>query len=193
MQSTEVGEFTLQIDGKAFTLLPSLRNIAKLAGSEEILSLYDTIHDSFISDYVRVEIGHDVLLACSDSADIEQYLVKCEGKQPIADENTISVNDQVIVAAALMRHGIAGVNRPEFAGSNEKSDPAKTFDVNKIVADAMIHFGLSKSEALDLTMTEFCYLLASKFPPDSVTKRNESPSLDDHKAAMKALMEKNNG
>ena len=98
------------------------------------------------------------------------------------------MNDQVVVAAALMRHGIAGVNRPDYEGSKKASGkPMDEFDVNKIVADAMIHFNLSEGDALDLTMSKFCYLLASKFPPDN--KKQEVPSLDAHKAAMKKLME----
>ena len=192
MQETEVGIFTLEIDDQEFTLTPTLKNMAKLANSTDLLDIYKTIHDRFISDYVRIELGREILKACSDNPDIDKYLIKCKNKEPQPTDNTISINDQVIVAAALMRHGIAGVNRPEYAGSKEKTKAADKFDVNKIVADAMIHFGLSKGEALNLTMSEFCYLLAAKFPPESATKQNNSPSLDDHKAAMKALMEKNN-
>jgi hypothetical protein len=190
MQSAEVGHFSLNINNKTFNLVASLRNMAKLANAVELIEIYETLHDRFMSDWMRISVARQVLLACSDNPGIDEYLIKCNNMKPHLNNNQISINDQVMVAAALMRHGIAGVNRPKYAGSDKKSKAADRFDVNSIVADAMIHFGLSKAEALDLTMSEFCHLLAAKFPPES--SKNDTPSLDDHKAAMKALMEKNN-
>jgi hypothetical protein len=191
MQETQIGIFTLNIDGKQFKLIPSLRNMAKLANAKRILTIYDMIHSHIVPDWLRCNIGREILLACSDSEDIDTHLIKCRNQKPHLNNKKISVNDQVLVAAALMRHGIAGVNRPKHAGSKGKGKPLDEFDINKIVADAMIHFGLSKQEALNLTMSEFYYLLASKYPADS--KKQDTPSLADHKAAMKVLMEQNNG
>lgn len=189
MQQTEIGQFSLRINGKLFNLLPSLRNMAKIANAKRILTTYDMIHSARVPDWIRCNIGREILLACCDDEKIDDYLVKCANQEPIENKNSISVNDQVIVACALMRHGIAGVNRPQHAGSKKSTKAADKFDINKTVADAMIHFGLSKSEALDLTMSEFYYLLAAKYPSESAS--TSTPSLNDHKAAMKALMERN--
>lgn len=189
MQSTEIGEFSLKIGEKQFKLLPSLRNIATLASATRIITMYEMIHSPKVPNWIRLEIGREILLACSDKENIDKHLIKCRNQKPHLNKNKISINDQIVVAAALMRHGIAGVNRPEYAGTKSSKKKAVTkFDVNSIVADAMIHFGLSKAEALDLTMSEFCHLLAAKFPPE--TSKEDTPSIDDHKAAMKALMEK---
>jgi hypothetical protein len=191
MQSTNIGHFALTIDGQTFNLLPSLRNMAKIDDSKHILWMYEAIHNQSLADYIRIDIGREVLLACSDNAEIDKHLIQCRNKKPHLNKHKISINDQVVVAASLMRHGIAGVNRPEYAGEKSgKSKPLDEFDVNKIVSDAMIHFRLSESDALDLTMSKFSYLLAAKFPPDSV--KETTPSLDAHKEAMKALIEKNN-
>lgn len=191
MQTAEVGYFQLSVDGKLFNLVASLRNMAKIADSKRILTVYDMIHSQKIPTWLKLELGRDILLACSDSEAIDNYLIKCRKQKPHLKTNSIAMNDQIVVAAALMRHGVAGVNRPDYAKPKGKSKPLERFDINKIVSDAMIAFGLSKSEALDLTMSEFCHLLAAKFPPESAS--NDSPSIEDHKAAMKALMEKNNG
>ena len=187
MQSSEVGQFSLDIDDKTFTLLPSFKNMAKIADSKEILEYYNTIHNDYAAPWLRLSVAREILLACADSKDIDNNLIHCEGMEPQLKENTISANDQVLVAAALMRHGIAGVNRPKYAGSSKgKAKPIDTFDVNRLVADAMIHFKLSEHDALNLTMSKFCFLLAAKFPTDS--KESDSPSLDDHKKAMQALI-----
>lgn len=189
MQSTEIGQFALNVNGNAFELLPSFRNMAKIANSKRIILFYDMIHSPKIPIWLRLDIAREILLACSNKESIDKHLIKCKNQKPHLNNKKISINDQVVVAAALMRHGIAGVNRPDYAGDKNKgrSKPMTEFDINKIVADAMIHFKLSEKDAMDLTMSKFCYLLASKFPPDSV--KQETPSIEEHKAAMKKLME----
>lgn len=191
MQQTQTGHFSLTVNGNTFNLIPSLRNMAMLTNSKRILLLYEMIHSPKIPTWLRLDLGREILLACSGDKSIDTHLIKCWNKKPHINNKKISMNDQIVVAAALMRHGIAGVNRPVYEGTNKGNGKSlDEFDVNKIVADAMIHFGLSESDALDLTMSKFCYLLAAKFPVDT-SKKDAAPSLDDHKAAMKALMEQN--
>ena len=190
MQQAEIGHFSLTINDIVFNLVPSFKAIAKIADSVRILRLYDMIHSPQIPSWLKLEIARDTLLACSDKASINDYLVKVRKQKPHLNSKCISMSDQITVAAALLRHGVAGVNRPKYAGDNKaKGKAIDAFDVNAIVAQAMIHFGLSKSEAENLTMSEFCQLLSAKFPPDS--EKQETPSLEAHKEAMKALMEKN--
>lgn len=169
--------------------------MAKLANAKRILTMYEMIHSPQVPVWIRLDIARCILFACSDSDNIDKHLIKCRNMKPHLNQHKISMNDQIVVAAALMRHGIAGVNRPEYEGSGKGGhQPMTEFDINKIVADAMIHFNLSENDALELTMSKFCHLLASKFPPESVTKEKvKVPSLDSHKEAMKALMEKKNG
>ncbi len=190
MQSTEIGEFKLRIDGQLFNLVPSLRNMAKIADSKRLLLIYEMIHSPKVPDWLRCDIGRDVLFACSDNEAIDKHLIKSKRQKPHLNKHKISINDQVVVAAALMRHGIAGVNKPAYAGGDKgRGKPATEFDVNKIVADAMVHFNLSESDALDLTMSKFAHLLAAKFPPESAS--NPAPTLSDHKAAMQELARRN--
>ena len=163
--------------------------MAMLASSTRILLLYEMIHSPKVPFWLRLDIAREILLACSSERGIDKHLIKCRNQKPHLSNKKISMNDQIVVAAALMRHGVAGVNRPEYEGSEKASGKRiEEFDVNKIVANAMIHFNLSESDALDLTMTKFCYLLASKFPVDT-DKKQVVPSLDAHKEAMKKLME----
>lgn len=188
MQSAEIGQFSLDIDGKNFSLIPSLRNMAKLASSKKILSMYDMIHSPVVPDWLRLDIARDIFIACCDKKSIANHLIKTRNMKPHLNSRCISANDQIVVAASLIRHGVAGVNRPKYAGSSKSSGKGlDEFNVNKIVADAMIHFSLSEEEALNLTMSKFYYLLSAKFPSDSV--KQDTPSMEQHKAAMKALRE----
>lgn len=190
MQQAQIGHFSLTVGDQKFELLPSLRNMAKLANAKRILTMYDMIHSPKVPNWLRLDIAREILLACSNNEAIDKYLIKCRKQKPHLNQHKISISDQIVVAASLMRHGIAGVNRPKYEGSKKSKGKAVTeFDVNKIVADAMIHFNLSEEEALNLTMSKFSYLLAAKFPPES--SREDVPSLEAHKEAMKALMEKN--
>ena len=190
MQAAQIGHFSLDVNGDKFELIPSLRNIAKIASAKRILVLYELIHSPKVPTWLRLDTAREILLACSNKESIDKYLIKCKNQKPHLNQHKISINDQIVVAAALMRHGVAGVNRPEYEGSKKGNSAAlEEFDVNKIVADAMIHFRLSEGDALDLTMSKFCYLLASKFPPES--SKQTTPTLDAHKEAMKALMEQN--
>lgn len=189
MQKAEIGHFSLNIEGKEFDLVPSFKAMSGLANSVRILRMYEMIHSLQVPTWLKLEIGRDVILACSDDKDIGHYLVKVKNMKPHLNNRCISMSDQITVAASLLRHGIAGVNRPKYAGDKgAKGKAMDKLDINAITAQAMIHFNLSKSEAESLTMSEFCHLLAAKFPPESDS--SDSPSLDAHKAAMKALMEK---
>lgn len=195
MQSAEIGHFQLIVGESEFNLIPSLRNMSKLASAKDLLKIYNEIHDPAYPVWIKSNRARDILLACSDSYDIHEHLnefvcdTESQEMKLKSGEGKISLNDQLVVAAALIRHGVAGVNRPEYEGSKESaSEEVTEFDVNKVVADAMVHFGLSESDALDLTMSKFSYLLAAKFPP---TNKQSKPTLDQHAEAMKMLMEKN--
>ena len=189
MQSAEIGLFSMSVDGRTFNLIPNLKNIAKIADKVRILLIYEMIHSPKVPDWYRLDIARDIILACSDSQDIDKHLIRSCRQMPYVNKHKISINDQVMLAAALMRHGVAGVNRDKISKAGATKKKATEFDINKIAADAMIHFNMSKSDALNLTMSEFCYLLASKYPKE--TKQSDAPSMDAHKRVMKALLEIN--
>lgn len=189
MQNAQIGHFAVDISDKHFDLIPSFRNMAKIASADRLLLLYDVIHSTKATTDVLINLSREILLACSSDSDIEQYLVKTQRRKAYITPRSISVNDQIVVAAALMRHGIAGVNRPK-TGLKKSVRGMEKFDVYSFVADAKNHFNMSLEEAWGLTMTEFCYHLASHFPPESA--EHNAPSLDAHKEAMKAMMEGDN-
>ena len=183
MQQAETGHFSVNIYGKQYNLVASLENMAKIASSKRILNIYDMMHSKIVPNSVLIDVARNVLMACCDDPSLDEHLVRIRRGKPLLKHNTISVNDQVVVAASLLRHGIAGVNKPKSKATPKKgqAEPLRVFDVNKIVADAMIHFDLSRAEAMQLTMSDFYHLLAAKYPPE---KRSKDLSLEAHIAAM---------
>lgn len=192
MQQTEIGEFSVSIDGDEFNFSPTLRNIAKIADAESILRVYDAIHSTSTSVWYRLSIAYDVLYSCCDRKEIKKYLVRTKNLKPYFNQHSMSINDQINVAAALLRHGISGVGAPDYEGSKKAKGKTMTdFNVHKVASEAMIHFKMSESDAMNLTMTKFRYLLAAKFPSEAVKNRENAPSMDAHKAIMKAAYEAN--
>lgn len=192
MQQTEIGEFSVSIDGDEFNFSPTLRNIAKIADAESILRVYDAIHSPFTALWYRVSLAYDVLYSCCDRKEIKKYLVKTRNLKPHFNQHSISINDQINVAAALLRHGVSGVNAPDYEGSKKARGKSPTeFNVYKVASEAMTHWKMSESDAMNLTMTKFRYLLAAKFPSEAVKNRENAPSMDAHKAIMKAAYEAN--
>ena len=185
MQDTELGHFAVEIDSEKFTLTPSFRSMAKLANASDLLLIFRVMHSKEALACTLVTTAREIMLACSDKPkELDKYLINMPSRKPhIKSSSAISAQDQVVVAAALMRHGVAGVNRPK-TGLKAGGTAMTEFNVYKHVADAKQHFGLSIDEAWDLTMSEFCYHLASAFPPESAGQT--PPSIDAHKAAMEA-------
>lgn len=187
MQTAELGHFAVTIDGQTYQLNATLRNMAKLADAKRLIRYFDMLHNSRVPVNVLLDVSREVFLACSDSPEIEKHLIKCRRMKPHISPRSLSINDQINVAAALMRHGVAGVNKPDN-GLKSGGGSVTEFNAYEIVATAKNHFGMSLTEAWDLTMSEFAYHLASHFP--SKQRTGEAPSIDDHKLAMKMLREK---
>lgn len=189
MQNTEIGHFALEVNGEYFSLIPKLNNMAKLASAEDLMLYFRCMHSASTLQRTLIDMSHDVFMACCDKPQqIKKYLVETRnGKPHFISRHAVSISDQIQVAAALLRHGIAGVNRPRNALTG-KGKPMDRFDVYRFIADAKQHFGVTLTEAQNMTMTEFYYHLAAAFPPTGA-----EPDINAHKEAMetdKELYEK---
>lgn len=184
MQDTQMGHFSVKVGGDKYNLTPSLRNMSRLASASRLIVFYDMMHSNKVPENVLIDLSREIILTCADSEEIDKHLIKCKRGKPHITKDSFSASDQVVVAAGLIRHGVAGVNRPNNAGSRKASGKEVTeFDVNRVVAESMIHFGLSRAEALDLTMSEFYQLLAAKYPQESSS--DDAPTVKAYTDTMK--------
>ena len=167
---TEIGQVGVTTkDGREYTLHPSFFNIASIGSPEEIVSTYAALHGSDALNAARV-----VILACG--GDFE--LTGCYG-----ETGEMPDADQIIIARHLMQHGIVG--RVKKSGSGGKYSPR--FDAAEYILAAQAHFGMTRADAGELTMTEFGMLLDMKFPEQ---KTHEKPTQDDYRALERAIEEK---
>lgn len=167
---TEIGQVGIMTgDGREYVLHPSLFNMAAIGSPEEIVSTYAALHGSDAPNAARV-----VILACG--GDLE--LVGCYG-----EAGEMPDADQIIIARHLMQHGIVG--RVKKSGGGGKYSPR--FDAAEYILAAQAHFGMTRADAGELTMTEFSMLLDMKFPEQ---KTHEKPTQEDYRELERAIEEK---
>lgn len=167
---TEIGQVGIMTgDGREYVLHPSLFNMAAIGSPEEIVSTYAALHGSDAINAARV-----VILACGG----DHELTGCYG-----ETGEMPDADQIIIARHLMQHGIVG--KVKKSGGSGKYSPR--FDAAEYILAAQAHFGMTRADAGELTMTEFGMLLDMKFPEQ---KTHEKPTQDDYRSLERAIEEK---
>lgn len=149
----------------------------KLGDGDELIDAYNVLHGMHkppestqaLYDYYMYMVGlsYDVIRACCKESitKIAISVADIKGKFKIkkSASSGMTPEQQIIVAAGLVRHGIAGVNESK---KKSKGEAAKTIDLWEFVNASRMHLGLTREEALSLTMTEFNKLMEVKFPPE---------------------------
>ncbi len=174
----DIGHFEIKAGGRCYNLTPSFENIMKLGDGEELIGIYNELHGiaeaptnpDILRDFYMYLVGlsAEVIRACSD-LDPSSLLVDVvergdKFKLKLGSVAKLTPEQQIIVAAGLVRHGVAGVN-PE-SKSKSKGKPATSIDLWEFVNMARVHLDINRAEALSLTMTEFAKMMHIKFPPE---------------------------
>ena len=197
----DIGHFEIKAEGRCYNLIPSFENIMKLGDDEELIDAYNVLHglnefpenSQAAYDYYMYMVGlsADVMRACckEDVTKIVTGVTEVNGKLKMKKliSNKITTDQQIIVAAGLLRHGISGVNKSKKNNSNSKA--ATTINLWEFVDAARVHLGIDRDEALSLTMTEFNNVMTAKFPPE--TNGGDFISDDEYDASMARLAEIN--
>jgi hypothetical protein len=167
-------------DGAAYTFRPALGRIADLGSPREIVELYAQLHGPRAG-----EAAAWVLAVLCDSEDVTPLTGWRDeaGQHPGAMPEA----EAVLIAQHLMQHGICGRARP---GGGE-GGYAQEFHVAEHVAAAVAHLGVSRDEALAMSMTELQLLFEAKFP--EAAKKRDVPSEDEYRAFMAKMKELGHG
>jgi hypothetical protein len=80
--------------------------------------------------------------------------------------------DMVILAQSLMMHGIIGKAKVRKLQRHETNEKTSEFRL-PITSSLRNHFGISREEAENLTMTEFSLMLIAKYPDQKGYTREE--------------------
>lgn len=141
--------------------------------------------------------AHTVLTACCDDdiSDLVGWMKpgKSRKRSFVWRPGSMPPESMVIVAQSLMMHGIIGKAKIRKLQRHESSDTTSEFRASDYIIAARNHFGISKEEAGQLTMTEFQLMLIAKYPEQKGYTREEyDHAADDYFARRKrrqAMME----
>jgi hypothetical protein len=196
-------------DGSEWTFRPSLGRIAELGSPREIVELYAALcggsgapvpvvgaeMQPWAGAWLQpwggmpdrrsqhmVAAAERILAALCDTEDVTPLTGwrDADGWHPGAMPEA----EMVLIAQHLMRHGICGKARP---GSGEGGGYAQEFHAAEHVAAAVAHLGVSRDEALDMSMTELQLLFEAKFP--DAAKKRDVPTEDEYAAFMSRMKE----
>ncbi|CZZ34157.1 Uncharacterised protein [Enterobacter hormaechei] len=131
-----------------------------------------------------------VLSSCCDT-DVtpligELRIAKTKGKPFKLRHGAMDEFDMVVIAQALITHGIIGKARIRKLQRHENTSTTSEFNAFEYISAARNHFGMSRDEAEQLTMTEFQYLIAAKYPDQKGFTREEYDSISEDYLAKKA-------
>ena len=175
---TENGEVeAIAAGGERYVFRPSFRAMASLGDPQEIVRVFYRVYESPCAEDVI-----DVLRACCDDElpyDLTGYSDLKNGAIEF-NQGAMPYGECVCLARWLMYNGIIGLKQIRGKGG-ERSD---RFDPAEFVSAAMIHFGLCKADAENMTMTEVQRALRLKYPEQA--EREESmPSRDEYQEQMR--------
>lgn len=137
-----------------------------------------------------VMAAHAVLTACCDG-DIGELVGwmkpgKSRKRGFMWRPGTMPAPEMIIVAQNLMMHGIIGKAKVRKLQRHETNDTTNEFRASEYIVAARNHFGISKEEAWQLTMTEFQLMLIAKYPEQKGYTREEyDHAADDYFARRK--------
>lgn len=210
----EIGEIGIS-DGRTggcdYLLRPSFGAMVRLGEPEEIVNLFALIHGSEAQQFLEacggvfhhipawvsptlnamssrlLSAAVRVVQACCDD-DLSAITGEWKGwkRYVVYRPGLMPREDIVIIARQLLLHGIIGQAKVRRLQRHESSNTTNEFRAFDYISAARSHFGMSRDEAARLTMTEFQFLLAAKYPDQKGFTREEYDAVADDYLARKA-------
>lgn len=172
-------------DGEEFTFTPSLGRVAGLGAPHEIVAMFAALHGPDAAKAAAY-----VLAGLCDQEYVGALIgePRATSAGVVFEGGQMPPHEQIVIARHLMQHGICGRPKPGAAASGEFSEE---FHAAEYIAAARAHFGMSRSDAEGLSMTELQQMLKMKFPekPGAAAAR-DMPSAEEYDAVMKAFEER---
>ena len=131
-----------------------------------------------------------IMQACCDediSVLVGSYKPTARGVKYV--HGLMPVNDIIIIARNLLDHGIIGkspLKVPQRSESQKKT--TNEFNASQYIISARTHFGMTREEAEDLSMTEFQQMIKNKYPePPGMTREEYDKARDDADDVMEKM------
>ena len=211
---TDIGELSVsdsRADGEDYLLRPSFEAMTRIGSPAEIVQTYATIHGNGVAQFIEVCSGtlgrFPEWLSPSFNRAAERLLSTCMHALQACCEDDLTTmigewkgwrhcvvyrpglmpkSDIIVVAQHLMLHGVVGKAKVRQLQRHETGERTTEFKAFEYISAARSHFGMSRAEASQLTMTEFQMLLASKYPDQKGFTREEYDKVADDYLAKQA-------
>lgn len=205
----EIGECLIVDREADYFFRPSFEAMARIGSPEEIVSAFYHLHNdnvtpmvkraieaygyipSWLSEYISgiqfakpaFVAAHTVLTACCDD-DVSPLIGWLElGKSGrwgfVWHKGSMPASSMLIVAQSLITHGVVGKAKVRQLQRHETGEHTTEFKAFEYISAARSHFGMSREEAEQLTMTELQMLLAAKYPDQKGFTRDEYDAVAD--------------
>lgn len=204
---TEIGELRISLTDKSYFFKPSFRAMNEIGTPKEIVEMYATLngadylavmqHVGNLPFGAQMQVmrtvskpvyGRHVLSAafiimqacCEEDVSmlIGSYKPTARGVRYVP--GVMPVNDIIIIARNLLDHGIIGKSPLKVPQRSEsQKQTTNEFNASQYIISARTHFGMTREEAEDLSMTEFQQMVKNKFPePKGLTREQYDTVVD---------------
>lgn len=205
----EIGECLIVDREADYFFRPSFEAMARIGTPQEIVSAFYHLHNDSVTPMVKRAIeaygcipswlsehmsgiqftkpafvaAHTVLTVCCDD-DISPLIGWLElGKSGrwgfVWHKGSMPTSSMLLVAQSLITHGVVGKAKVRQLQRHETGERTTEFKAFEYISAARSHFGMSRAEASQLTMTEFQMLLTAKYPDQKGFTRDEYDSIAD--------------
>jgi len=212
----ELGECLITCGDDDYFFRPSFINMTRIGEPREIVqAFYDLHHDevsgllqsalevygnipSWLIQHIKstsygrkaMLAAMTVLSACCDR-DVSPLTgeirpAKASGKSFKLRRGSMDEFGMLVIAQSLIAHGIIGRAKVRKLQRHEGGEATNEFNAFEYISAARNHFGMSRAEAEQLSMTEFQLLIAAKYPDQKGFTKDEYDAVADEYLAKKA-------
>lgn len=212
----EIGECLITVGEDEYFFRPSFAAMSRIGEPQEIVQAFYDLHNDEVTPLIqraldaygtipawllahvnRREIGKPAIMAAMSVLDaccehdltrlIGEIIPGKSGKWAFVwRKGAMPLSDMVLIAQSLIAHGIIGKAKVRQLQRHESNNATTEFNAFEYISAARNHFGISRDEAEQLSMTEFQMLLAAKYPDQKGFTRDEYEAVADDYLAKKA-------
>ncbi|RUT65186.1 hypothetical protein CKG00_01265 [Morganella morganii] len=203
----EYGEMVISTAENDYLFRPSLDAMTQIGSSKEIVSTFTRLNGAEVQQIIASAVdaygavpewliallnkpvygrgilsaAMDVMQACCDDDCTEVIGEWRPGKSGMVyRQGAMHYRDIILLARELMTHGIIGKAKVRKLQRNEgKDEYSDEFHAVDYISAARVHFNIARSEAEQLTMTEFVMMLKAKYPDEKGFTKDEYQKIMD--------------
>ncbi|MGC8426689.1 DUF6246 family protein [Mixta calida] len=212
----EIGECLITVGDEDYFFRPSFLNMTRIGDPQKIVQAFYYLHNDEVTPLLQkalmtygvvpewllrymgrpqfakqtIYAAMNVMQACCDrdvSALIGELVPGKSGKWGMVyRKGKAPMQNLVLIAQSLITHGIIGKAKVRQLQRHETGKATTEFNAFEYINAARNHFGMSRQEAEQLSMTEFQQLLAMRYPEQKGYTREEYDAAADDFFAQRA-------